>query len=337
MNIFSENVSIIILAFPKIQNSCVFSGINLIILEESIRKALECSIGWCKNKIFEYLNSTAMDFFLNFKNKSYEALYYESIDTYLSKIVKSCFTIMIVVAPFIPYQIYLLYHFKVASDSVTLRRSVLGSAIFLYFGVVALFIRMKGPMLKRNRVATRWGFDIMFNLMAIYIAYQFYDFNIDNPVLLSQYMFGWWECLLVVTVFSPISRWYLKLSAYLIVILRVGIGVYLATHAPGLLLKMFQMVFLEVFLIYFSEKDRRRYFIEKRHLYEETKVYKEIFDLTSDGVIIYGLQEGMLFRNWSNEKHRWWKSDSSVDQNFEKIILKGFKKVSQLPADMVLH
>lgn len=100
---------------------------------------------------------------------------------------------------------------------------------------------------------------------------------------------------------------------------------------------MFQMVLLEILITYFNEKDRRKYFIEKQQLYEETKVYKEIFDLTSDGVIIYGLQEGTLYRNWSNEKHRWWDIDESIEQNFEKISLKGYKKISQLSADMVTH
>ena len=276
-----------------------------------------------------------MDHFLNFKNKSYEAQYYESIEPYLSKIVRSSFVTVVAVLPFLPYTYYYQYQGGVSSVVVYTTRFVIGGIIYVLLGLLGVLIRKNWDLLRRHRHATRWSFDILFILIAGYFAYHFFNFTIISDSAGYHFIYGWYQCFLCVAVFSPISRWYLKLSAYLVVILRIGIGVYLVTPSPLLLMKMFQMAFLEALLAYFSEKDRRKYFIEKQQLYEETKVYKEIFDLTSDGVIIYGLQEGMLFRNWSNEKHRWWNIDDNIEQNFEKIFLKEYKKVSQLPTAMV--
>ena len=277
-----------------------------------------------------------MDYFLNFKNKSYDAQYHESIDPYLSKIIRSNLVTMVVVVPFLPYTHY--WQFKMSGGTQfasNIVRTVLMTSVYLFLGIVAIFIHKNRAFLQRHRKAARWVFDILFNMIAGYYAYQFFRFARSGHSAEVQHMYGWWQAFLCVTTFSPISRWYLKLSAYLIVILTIGTGVYLDTNSGQCLIKMFQMAFLEVLLTYFSEKDRRKYFIEKQHLYEETKVYKEIFDMTSDGVIIYGLEEGMLYRNWANEKHRWWNADDSIEQNFEKILLKGYTKVTQLPAVMV--
>lgn len=276
-----------------------------------------------------------MDYFLNFKNKNYEAQYNESIEPYLSKIVRSNLITVVVVVPFLPYLYYMQYKDAIDTDKGNIIWSAIGSIIFVFLGVLAICIRKKWEILRKHRNATRWGFDILFNFIAGYHAYQFWNFVDDNGSPTYHYTYGWWHCFLCVTVFNPISRWYLKLSAYLIVILRTGIGVYLTTHCHLLVIKIIQMVFLEALLTYFSEKDRRKYFIEKQQLYEETKVYKEIFDLTSDEVIIYGLQEGMMFRNCSNETHRWWKTDEDIEQNFKNIILKEYNMVSQLPTAMV--
>lgn len=278
-----------------------------------------------------------MDYFLNFKNKSYEAQYYEPIEPYLSKIVRSDIVIVLVMVPVLPYTYYWQFHSGTSTVEENIVRTVTGSVIFVFMGLVGLFIHKNWDHLRRHPKASRWSFDILLVLIAGYFAYQFFYFTQDHDSSMFQYIYGWLQGFLCVVTFSPISRWYLKLFAYLIVILRVGIGCYLLSYSHLLLIKMFQMVLLEILITYFNEKDRRKYFIEKQQLYEETKVYKEIFDLTSDGVIIYGLQEGTLYRNWSNEKHRWWDIDESIEQNFEKISLKGYKKISQLSADMVTH
>lgn len=284
--------------------------------------------------IFIYNLEKSMDIFLNFRNKNYEAEYFQSIDPYLSKIIKTCLIIVFVVVPFMPYTNYLLWQ-SGPSLGVFLQRLIIPVILYLLLALATIFIYKKRETLRRHQNATRWGFDIFFNLIAGYYAYQNYDFSKDGVDPMTQYLFGWWQCLLAVTMFGPISRWYLKFSAYLSVVLRIGIGVYLLQESAMILTKMFQMILLVALVTYFHEKDRRRYFIEKQLLYEETKVYKEIFDLTSDGVVIFGLKDGMMFRSWKDEKYIWWKNTEDCMRNFEKISLRGYKEMAQLPLNIV--
>ena len=276
-----------------------------------------------------------MDHLLKFKNKKYEAYYYGPVEPYLMKIVRACLISVIVVVPFLPYTLYVQWKHGIASVPAFVRRCILACLVYVILAVLVLAIYKYWDFLRKHRKFTRWSLDIFFNLVSGFWSFQFYDFNSDSSDPLNQFIYGWWECFLVISVFSAISRWYLKLTAFLIIIIRIGIGVYISTGSDLLLIKMFQMIALEILIIYYHEKDRRKFFIEKQHLHEETKAYKEIFDLTSDGVIIYGLQEGTLYRNWSNEKSRWWKTEDNDEQNFEKILLKGYKKVAQLSSDMV--
>ena len=278
--------------------------------------------------------TSTMDIFLNFKNKNYEAQFFDSVDPYLSKIVKSSLIFLVVIVPFYAYTQYLLFQNPTVDLATNIRRCILGFSIYIILGFAVLFIYKKKALLRKHQKATRWSFDVFLLLISGYYAYQYYDFNKDGVDPLTQYMLGWWQCLLAVTLFSPISRWYLKLASFVAIIVRIGVGTYITTESELALIKMFQMVILEVLLTYYHEKDRRRYFIEKQALHEETKVYKEIFDLTSDGVIIYSLKDGMIFRNWANDKYRWWQGED-CRQNFERIVLKGYKQLAPLPANMV--
>ena len=274
-----------------------------------------------------------MDIFLNFKNKSYEAHFFDSVDPYLSKIVKASLISIVAAVPFLPYTQYTSFQ-GATHDATKIVRAIIQPLIYLLLALAVVFIYKKKEMLRRHQKATRMGFDIFFTLIAGWYAYNFFDLNQNNVSSGIHYITGWWHCLLAVTLFSPISRWYLKLAAFLAIILRIGIGSYLLTPGARGIIHIVRMVILEVLLTYYHEKDRRRYFIEKQALYEETKVFKDIFDLTSDGVILYGLKEGMIFRNWSNDKYRWWQGDE-CRPNFERILLKGYKKMAQLPSAMV--
>lgn len=274
----------------------------------------------------------SMDIFLNFKNKAYETQFFGSIDPYLSKVIKASLISIIVVVPFLPYANYLLFQGSTLEDN--LRRVILGSGIYVLLAIGVLIAYKKREFLRRHQKATRAGYDIFFAMIAGYYAYSFYDFNKKGADPMVNYVMGWFQCLLAVTLFSPISRWYLKLAAFLAIILRCGIGAYQTSESAFVLLQVLRMILLEVLLTYYHERDRRKYFLEKQALHEETKVFKEIFDLTSDGVVIYGLREGMLFRNWSHDKYRWWQGDD-CKPNFERILLKGYQQMTQLPSNMV--
>lgn len=278
-----------------------------------------------------------MDCFLNFRNKKHEAKYHENIDPYLSNVLTSTLVVVAAGLPFTPYTQYLRFKESTAPMPVIIRRALLGLSLYIVLLAVALIVYKMPQRLKKHQRAIRWVFDIFFNLMAGYLAYMYWDSGTfeKNPVL--RYYWGWWNSLMAVALLTPISRWYLKLSAYLILILRIGISSYITEQKPSVLINMFQMIILEMLLNYYNERGNRKQFIEKHALYEETKVFREIFDETADGVIIYGLDEGMLFRNWNNEKYRWWQQQFSIQENFESIVLKGFKKATQLPYNIVYY
>lgn len=277
-----------------------------------------------------------MDLLLNFKNKAYETEYHASIDSYLRKIIKSNLAVGIVVLPFTPYIAYLA--FRNSEDgwsAVLIRRTVTNASLYAILILVAMFIYKAWSKLIKHKTITRWIFDIFFIAVAGYYAYQFWDVNKGTSDSTTNYLMGWYQCLLTVALFGPISRWYLKLTAYLVIILRFGIQIHLQNQSEFVLVRLIQMILLEALLTYSNERDARKYFLEKQSLYEESKVFKEIFDMTSDGVIIYGLQDGMSFQNGYSQKCVWWQSERNLQQNLQKIKLKGFKRTEHFASQIV--
>lgn len=269
-----------------------------------------------------------MDLFLNFKNKNYEAKYFEDIDPYLTKVSKTCLIISIVIIPFYPYSLVVVFQNLKGSLTAQIVSSVGASLIFFLMFVGYFAVWKFRPVMKRHQNATRWALDLFFFAVGAFYVYYYWEFSSSNVEPLNSYYTGWFHALKLVTLLSPISRWYFKMIAILAVILRLGISTYLVVYNPFVMMKLSQLVLLEILSTYLSERDRRRYFIEKQALYDETKVYKEIFDSASDGVVIYGLTEGLLYTNWSSEKHRWRNSEQSIQESLERILIKGYKKMS---------
>lgn len=276
-----------------------------------------------------------MNIFLSFKNKNYEATYHENIDCYLTNVIQANILVVIIAVPFLPFHQYLNFQNDKIPFSLKIQKLVINTSIYMVLALVALVVWKARAQFKRHTRATRWIFDIFYNIIAGYLAYQFWTSGVSVTDPLARYLSGWNNCLMLAVLLSSISRWYMKLSAYLIVVLRIGISTYMITLKPGALVTSIQMVVLLVLVTYTTERDRKKHFIEKQKLDEETKVFREIFDETTEGVIIYGIREGMMFSNWSAQNYPWWNNQLSMEENLGKIILKGFKKRRYLPVKMV--
>ena len=277
-----------------------------------------------------------MDIFLNFKNKNHDAQYHEFIDPYLSKVWKTLFIFWVAIIPFYPYSEYVIMKDTTEKAAEAVRASI---TITIYFLMITIpfVIYFKKPALRRHQTITRWVLDLFFSLTGGYWAYYYWAYISPKAEPIFNYLLGWLQAFIIVTLLSPISRWYLKAAAYLAIILRIGIGsVLLVGSSPFLSIRIVQMLLIQITVTYLSERDRRKYFMEKQSLYEETKVYKEIFDLASDGVVIYGLKEGLLFHNWNNGKYRWRQAGQGLKQDFEQIQIKGFNKTADIPANIVI-
>lgn len=276
-----------------------------------------------------------MDIFLNFKNKEYGRKYTQDIDAYLSLVCRSNIIVALVVLPFFPLTQIKSFQGNTFPTSVNIERTVITVSIYTILLFVAFIIWRFRPWFRKHQELTRWIFDIFYNFVAGCLAYQYWETGLYSTDGFIRYFAGWWNTLTTVALFNSISKWYLKLSAYMIIILRIGISSYLNTGGINIIIVIVQVCILQILTTYLNERDQRGTFMKMQKLYDETKAFKDIFDETTDGVIIYGMKEGLIFRNWSNEKYQWWQNDQSLEEIFQKIALKGFKKASQIPTNIV--
>ena len=276
-----------------------------------------------------------MDIFLNFKNKKHEAQYHEDVDPYLSKVWKTLLVFWVAIIPFYPYSEYVIMIDTSEKGAEAVRASIT-STVYGLMVVIPFIIYFKKPALRRHQKITRWTLDLFFSLTGGYWAYYYWAYISPKTEPIFNYLLGWCQAFIIVTLLGPVSRWYLKAATYTAIVLRIGIGgILLIGSSPFIVIRVVQMVVIQVMVAYLSERDKRKYFMEKQLLSEETKVYKEIFDLASDGVVIYGLKEGLLFHNWAIGKYRWRQAEQSLQQNFERIQIKGFNKTVEIPSNIV--
>lgn len=275
-----------------------------------------------------------MDIFLGFKNKDYKLKYHQEIDPFLDKVITSNLVVTIAGLPFDAAVQY--FRFRDLATPILVRRILLSTFTFVFLLAMVFVVKRLRARLRRYVITTTWLIDIFYVILAAYLSYTQWDFMRYEEQPEANYYWGWWSSLVAVALMNPISRWYLKITAFLIFILQMGIASYLSTRDEAILVNIFQMVLLQALLVYLTEKDNRRYFIEKQSLYDETKVFRKIFDETADGVIVYGIKEGVLYKNWSNQKHHWWMSEFNVEENLKNIALEGFKKASHHLAKLVI-
>ena len=115
-----------------------------------------------------------MDLLLNFKNKNNEDKYYESIDSYLSKISKTCLVFIIAIIPFYPYSETFVYKNSKEPKAEIARMTVL--AFFYASATISFFVILKmRAKLKEHKKATRWLFDCFFFLFWWILCLLFLD------------------------------------------------------------------------------------------------------------------------------------------------------------------
>ena len=139
---------------------------------------------------------------------------------------------------------------------------------------------------------------------------------------------GWLASVICVAVFEVISRLYLKLIANLILICCLFIKIYFDTHDLPVVFNIVQTGLFYCLSIYFTHRDTIKRFLEKQKIHEETEIFKEVLDQTTEGILIYGLKEGEMYRNWKSKKKNWWNEQLSVTENFKAIIVEQKKTLS---------
>ena len=253
------------------------------------------------------------------KKKKPANTHYESMDDYTARLFHTHTILGMAAIPFTPYTQYE----TIKEANFSTQSIVLGFVWFgffwalLFMGIIARRMRKR---LERQPKAARWCLDIITMLLSgILIWNMTHKSKSHDDDTQIRFVTGWWNGLVTLSVLSTISRWYLRALSYAGVVAGITITAFLDTDRIRALFILIQIMIYFVLSNFLSERGSRKKFLEKQKLYEETQVFKEILDQTTDGILIYGLQEGLMYRNWENNKYKWWKEDQTIDQNLKKI------------------
>lgn len=258
-----------------------------------------------------------MDRFLNFKDKSYSAKYQGDLEFYTARQLYIQTILTLIVGSFTPYYQYKRYHAE--GNYAVIRKSL--TIIFFYCGflLIAIIVRKYRTKLIKHQNKLILFFDLLYLASSVFYMFIIWENNVREANSAIRYLNGWLACLIIIHMFANITRWYIKLAAYFVIILRTGIGTYLLTCSNLPILLTAQLVMLLSLMAYCTEKVQREQFIEKQLLFDESQSFRDILQQTTDGIIIIGIEEGLLFQNWTSERHRWWDSRLTFDENMMKI------------------
>lgn len=96
---------------------------------------------------------------------------------------------------------------------------------------------------------------------------------------------------------NMISRWYMKLIAYLILILWFGIKTIVVQQNYVIVVILCQAIVFLILHTYFQERADKLRFLEKQTLVEETEALREIMEQTTEAIVVCGMDEGVLYKN----------------------------------------
>lgn len=262
-----------------------------------------------------------MNVFLSIKNKKHENKYYESMDHYTAQ---SLYTqallgvLALIFIPFVQYETIKKSNFNPSAIAYGVSKCV----FFLALVITGLSARLFWKRLQKYHRAARWGLDLLNLLLAAYLCWTYSKDRLQNTLIS-----GWWNAFIVMTVFISISRWYLKIIAYSSVVAVAFTVQYMEIHATRILLTMACILIYFALSTYFLHRYEISRFLEKQKLYEETKTFKQILDLTTDGIMIYSLKEELMYKNWEDQRYSWWNEQESTGQNLRSIKIDQKKSI----------
>ena len=258
-----------------------------------------------------------MNILLRFKSHNHETRFHENLEIYTSRMIVAHSVLCLVTIPFVPAIQYFAYR-GVASTQLMIQRTALAYTVNIFLLILSIILRKYRRRLAKKHNAVRWVLDIMYCLVEVYEGYfwmQGLNLRGNTPV----YFWGWWHCLIAVIKINIISRWYMKLIAYLELIMLFGIKIYLFQTDYSILITLVQAIVFLGFQTYFQERSDKTRFLEKQTLFEETEALREIIEQTAEAIMIYGIDEGVLFKN--SNKYEWWNESLTFEDNMSKVRL----------------
>ena len=251
------------------------------------------------------------------KQKNRATGFNENMEDYTAKMFHTHAILGLAAIPFTPYNQY-----EVIKDNYSTLAVVLGVAWCLLFWTLLILGTIARRLTKRfekHPKAARWCLDILTTLLGVFLLWTTLQKSKTSDNSQIRYVTGWWNSLVTLSVLNTISRWYLRTFAYATIVSSMAIKTYLDTDKIRPLFILVEIMVYFVLSNFLSYRDSKKKFLEKQKLYEETRIFKEILDQTTDGILIYGLQEGLMYRNWEQKKYQWWKEDQTIDGNLKQI------------------
>ena len=252
------------------------------------------------------------------KHKKPAAEYNENIEDYTARIFHTHAILGLAALPFTPYNQYeIMKQSNFSANSII--HGVGWNLFFLILFIMGICARKFKKRFERHPKISRWCFDIMTTCLAGYLSWASIEKSEAPGDSQIKFIGGWWISMITLSLLNTISRWYLRTLAYAAIVLNITIKAYAELCQLRLILILVEIMIYFLLSNYLSEKDSKKKFMEKQKLYEETQVFKDILDQTTDGILIYGLQEDLIYRNWENNKYKWWKEGQALDENLKQI------------------
>ena len=258
-----------------------------------------------------------MNFLLKFKSPKHETNFHENLEPYTSRMVVTHSVLVIAIVPLSPLVQY--YTFRANSDlGMVIRRVALTWIVNIALLILSILLQKYRERLHKRHHIVRWSLDILYCLVAGFETYYY----LEGSVLTSKtqnYFWGWWHALTAIIKINMISRWYLKLVAYLVLVLPFGIQTYIDVGNRALIVVTAQAVVFLALYTYFQERSDKMRFLEKQTLVEETEALREIMEQTTEAIVICGIDEGVLYKN--SKKFEWWNESLPVEANLSKVLV----------------
>lgn len=221
--------------------------------------------------------------------------------------------------PIVQYELIKTSEFKASAIAY----GVMKCLFFLVLVIAGLSARLLWKRLQKYHRAARWGLDLFNLLLASYLSWNFTRARLQNNLVS-----GWWNGLISMTVVTSISRWYLKIIAYAAIVAVAFTYQFLGDlNSPKIPLTMINIILYFALSTYFLHRFEISRFLEKQNLLEEAQAFKQMLDLTTDGIIIYSLKEELMYKNWDDQRYAWWNEKETTEYNLNNIKIDQKKSV----------
>lgn len=260
-----------------------------------------------------------MNVFLKFNNKKHESDYYSNLDTYTSHMMITHTVLAVAALPIVPVNLILLKVQHPESFPLLYPNAVQWGIFYAVLLILGLLARKYRNQLEKHKKVARWVLDLFYTGLCCYLVVFLWHTMQGGGDPAVEYLAGFWHCLVCVTTLNIISRWWLKIAAFLVVILRLTVGSYLKDNQTVFLTVTIEIIIFLFFSTYLQERAEKRRFIEKYKLQMETLALKEILDQTTEKIIICDLEERVQFRKSTHGKQNWWNENHGLIENLKQL------------------